>query len=129
MKPSKIIGSVAIPIARAFGMDCIDPETQQLRLDSGCAKRGERIDQWSESVYNYFVHPEKRKKNETMKYKVNMIIIVDSENTLAVTDQFKTLKGEITNFSVNPVIAPQPTNQAGVRTAVGTPPQVVPKMQ
>jgi len=106
IKPSKIISSVATPIARTLSLDCIDPETNELRPDSNCTKRGDRIDRWTESIYNYFVHPENRKENETMKYKVQLIIVVDAENTMSAVDQFKTLKGEVTNFSINPVLAP-----------------------
>lgn len=116
MKPSKIIGSIATPIARVLSMDCVDPETNQLRPDSNCAKRGNRIDQWTESVYNYFVHPEKRKEGETMKYKIQLVMIVDSENTLSSTEQFKTLKGEVVSFGVGPVPPPtQPNAQSVVR--------------
>jgi hypothetical protein len=34
-----LVASVATPIARALGLPCIDPATQQLRPESGCAKR------------------------------------------------------------------------------------------
>lgn len=34
-----LIGAVATPIARALRLPCIDPATQQLRPESGCAKR------------------------------------------------------------------------------------------
>lgn len=34
-----LVAAVATPIARALHLDCIDPATQQLRPDSGCAKR------------------------------------------------------------------------------------------
>lgn len=33
------VAAVATPIARALKLSCIDPATQQLRPDSGCAKR------------------------------------------------------------------------------------------
>lgn len=34
-----LVASIATPIARAFRLPCIDPETKQLRPESGCAKR------------------------------------------------------------------------------------------
>ena len=34
-----LVAAVATPIARALRMKCIDPETKQLRPESGCAKR------------------------------------------------------------------------------------------
>ena len=36
-----IVASVATPIARALGMDCIDKETHQLKPASPCQKRKE----------------------------------------------------------------------------------------
>jgi hypothetical protein len=37
------IAAVATPIARLFGSDCIDKQTGQLKLTSGCAKMKERL--------------------------------------------------------------------------------------
>lgn len=34
-----LISKVATPIARALGMDCIDKKTNELKPESGCAKR------------------------------------------------------------------------------------------
>jgi hypothetical protein len=34
-----LVAAVATPIARAFGMSCIDPATSQLRPESKCAER------------------------------------------------------------------------------------------
>jgi hypothetical protein len=34
-----IVATVATPIARVLKLSCIDPETKQLRSDSGCNKR------------------------------------------------------------------------------------------
>ena len=33
------VAAVATPVARALGLECIDPETKQLRPESRCAKR------------------------------------------------------------------------------------------
>lgn len=38
-----LVALVATPIARAFRMDCIDPKTNDLRPDSGCAKRRSQL--------------------------------------------------------------------------------------
>lgn len=54
MKLGDAIAKVATPIARTLGMDCIDPTTQQLRPDSGCAKRQQTLNQFSDSIYDRF---------------------------------------------------------------------------
>jgi hypothetical protein len=33
------VHAVALPVARALNMPCVDPETKQLRPESNCAKR------------------------------------------------------------------------------------------
>jgi hypothetical protein len=43
MKIGDAISTVAIPVARTLGMDCIDPETRQLKPESGCAKMKENL--------------------------------------------------------------------------------------
>jgi hypothetical protein len=37
------IASVATPIARILKLKCIDPETKQLRPDSDCARRKNKL--------------------------------------------------------------------------------------
>jgi hypothetical protein len=37
------IAAIATPIAKAVGMDCIDKTTGQLKQDSGCAQRKEKL--------------------------------------------------------------------------------------
>ncbi len=37
------VAAVATPIARVLGLPCIDPATNQLRPDSGCAKRRDAL--------------------------------------------------------------------------------------
>jgi hypothetical protein len=37
-----LVHRVAMPIAKALKLDCVDEKTQQLRKDSPCAKRRER---------------------------------------------------------------------------------------
>ncbi len=34
-----VVAAIATPIARALGLSCIDPATQQLRPESPCAQR------------------------------------------------------------------------------------------
>jgi hypothetical protein len=37
-----IVHSLALPLARALKLSCVDPATKQLRPESGCAKRRAR---------------------------------------------------------------------------------------
>ena len=54
MKFGDAIASVATPMARAFGMPCVDPSTNELRPDSPCAKRKEALNNFSDAVYDVF---------------------------------------------------------------------------
>ena len=44
------VGMVATPIARAFGADCVDKETKQLKPDSDCAGRKAAMNKLSDKV-------------------------------------------------------------------------------
>jgi hypothetical protein len=45
---------VATPIARVLHMDCVDPQTQQLRPESGCNKSRLWWNDFSDAVYDRF---------------------------------------------------------------------------
>lgn len=45
-----IVSSVATPIAAALKMPCVDPATKQLRPNSLCAKRKEKLNRATEKV-------------------------------------------------------------------------------
>jgi hypothetical protein len=38
-----VVGAIATPIARLLNMNCIDPETKQLRPESDCQRRKEAL--------------------------------------------------------------------------------------
>jgi len=38
-----VVAAVATPVARALRLPCVDPQTQQLRPESPCARRKERL--------------------------------------------------------------------------------------
>jgi hypothetical protein len=44
------VAAVATPIARALGLPCIDPQTKDLRPESGCAKRKAKLNQLGEKL-------------------------------------------------------------------------------
>jgi hypothetical protein len=52
MKLGDAISKVATPIASALNMPCVDPITQQLRPESGCAQRRDAINQWHDYFFN-----------------------------------------------------------------------------
>lgn len=64
-----------------------------------------------------------------MKFRVQLVVIVDEENVLNVADQFKSIKGEVTNFGVGPVPTPVPNQvpaQPQQRAAAGAPQMLIP---
>jgi hypothetical protein len=42
-KIGDLVASVATPIARLLHLPCIDPKTKDLRPESGCAKRKQKL--------------------------------------------------------------------------------------
>jgi hypothetical protein len=58
MKLGDSVAQIATPIARTLGLPCIDPETQNLRPDSPCAKRKLWLNNLGDSFYDIFwSHP------------------------------------------------------------------------
>ena len=59
------IASVATPIARALGLPCIDPETNDLRPDSPCAKAKANLNagmNLADAFYDAYFKPPKPKE-------------------------------------------------------------------
>jgi hypothetical protein len=54
MKLGDVISSVATPIAAALHLPCVDPKTGKLRPESGCAKRRDKLNDLSDTVYDVF---------------------------------------------------------------------------
>jgi hypothetical protein len=50
------IAAIVTPIARAAGMDCIDPETNQLRPESRCNKAKQALNEgrFADAFYDRF---------------------------------------------------------------------------
>ncbi len=59
-----LISSVATPIARAVGADCIDPETQDLKPESPCAQRKRMLNEgrYADAFFDVFWPSEKHKE-------------------------------------------------------------------
>lgn len=77
MKLGDAVARVATPIARTLGLDCIDPETQNLRPDAPCNKRIVWLNNFGESVLTYFGYVDRGEK--IMKYVVTKQIEVEAE--------------------------------------------------
>lgn len=117
------VALVATPVARGLGMDCIDPTTQQLRPDSNCAKRKAALNQLGERIHEFFVLPEQRKKGETMKFRCQLIVIVDADRAEDVISKVKPANGELYTYSVSPITQTPQTTAARVAALQGAIPQ------
>ncbi len=60
------ISSVATPIARALNLDCIDPQTNDLKSDSPCAQRKQMLNEgrYSDAVYDFFHRKQTKQKEQ-----------------------------------------------------------------
>ncbi len=75
MKTGDAIATVATPIARALGLPCIDPETKQLRPESGCAKMRDNLNggmSIQDAIYQRWFKA--KQQGENMKYQVSIVI-------------------------------------------------------
>ncbi len=90
------ISSVATPIARALNLDCIDPQTNDLRPESPCAKRRNALNQFSESVYDWLFQPKQKGNNnmtdETKKPWQVMVTLENAEDLFDVVKQLSSIQ-------------------------------------
>lgn len=54
VKLGDAIATVATPIARALDLPCIDPATNDLRPDSPCARRKQKLNDLSDALFDAF---------------------------------------------------------------------------
>ncbi len=93
MKLGDAISAVATPIARALSLPCIDPETQQLRPESGCSKRKDMLNQgrYIDAVYNLFWSTNNKKETD-MQFIIQIAVEAESvEEALQKKAEGKTL--------------------------------------
>ena len=72
------IASIATPIARSLKLPCIDPQTNELRPESGCAKMRHNLNNgmtFTDAIYQRWFTA--KQQGETMKYQVTVIIEAD----------------------------------------------------
>ncbi len=78
------IASVATPIARAFGLPCIDPVTNKLRPESGCAKMRDNLNSGMsipEAIYQRWFKA--KQQGENMKFQVSVVVEADKASEAA----------------------------------------------
>ncbi len=90
------MAAVATPIARALRVDCIDPETQQLRPESGCAKMRHNLNSGM-SVQDAIYERWFKAKQQGGKVKYQMTVVVEAEKMSEVV-----AKGEVLGCQIRP---------------------------
>jgi|SRR5882724_11610538 len=101
MKLGDAIASFATPIARGLGLPCIDPATNQLRPESGCAGRQNALNSFSDAIFDRFWTNNKEKETNKMQFQI--VVAVEANNVEEALAKYKT---EGNALSVNP--RPQP---------------------
>src|SRR6266446_2286095 len=92
MKIVDAIATVATPIARTLGLPCIDPQTNQLRPESGCAKRRAWLNNFGDKVYDYLF----KKNGGPMTFVIQ--VTVEAQNAKEALDKIS--DGQV--LSINP---------------------------
>lgn len=106
MKTGDAIAAIATPIARALHLPCIDPETQQLRPESGCAQRRRLLNEgrYADAFFNFF-WSNNNKEESNMQFTITIAVEAESvEEALQ-----KKAEGKTISIMPRPQPAPQPT--------------------
>ncbi len=108
MKLGDTISAVATPIARALKMPCIDPATNQLRPESGCAKMRDNLNAGmsiQDAIYQRWFAA--KQQGEKMKYQIT--VVVDAEKMSEAVLKGESI-GDVLLSQVKPVqqVRPQP---------------------
>ncbi len=118
MKLGDAISTIATPIARALKMDCIDPETQQLRPESGCAKMRNNLNAGmsiQDAIYQrWFVA---KQQGDKMKYQI--VVIVEADKASEAIIKAESI-GEVISHQIRPTPQQRP---AGIGPATIVRPQ------
>lgn len=61
MKLGDTASKIFTPIAGVLGLDCYDPETGDLKPESGCAKRRQQWNEWGDELYDELFQDKKQK--------------------------------------------------------------------
>jgi uncharacterized protein YcbX len=106
MKLGDVIATVATPIARGLQMPCIDPATNQLRPESGCAQRRNLLNDFSDAIFDRFWTNNNKQEINTMDEEImfQIVVAVKAKN---VEDALSKYKTEGNTLSINPRPQPQ----------------------
>src|SRR5215831_2381762 len=112
MKLGDAISSIATPIARALNLPCIDPETNQLRPESGCNQARIALNEgrYADAFYDKFwpnARNQNKKETTTMQFIITKQIAVEADT--AEEAMSKISEGKTISMSVNQ--RPQPQTQ------------------
>ncbi len=100
MKLGDAIATVATPIARALKMDCVDPETRQLRPESGCAKMRANLNggmNLQDAIYQRWFKA--KQEGEKMKYQIT--VVIEAESFTKASEKAESI-GEVISAQVRP---------------------------
>ncbi len=109
------IASVATPIARALKLPCVDPETNQLRPESGCAKMRDNLNNgmtFTDAIYQRWFAA--KQQGEKMKYQI--VVVVDADKTSEAAAKGESI-GDVLSVQARPQ-PPQPPPAATARQQV-----------
>ncbi len=105
------IAAVATPIARALKMPCIDPETNQLLPESGCAKMRDNLNagmRMQDAIYHKWFTA--KQQGEKMKYQVS--IIIEAEKLTEAAQKAEAI-GDVISIQARPT-PQQPQRPTGL---------------
>ncbi len=100
VRTGDVIASVATPIARALKMPCIDPETRQLRPESGCAKMRDNLNSGM-SISNAVAERWFRNKQQGEKMTFIIQIKLDADKLSEAVAKMEAVEG-VEVMGVNP---------------------------
>ncbi len=106
MRLGHAISTVATPIARVLKMPCIDPETNQLRPESGCAKMRDNLNagmSMQDAIYQRWFAA--KQKGEKMKYQI--VVIVEAEKASEAIIKAESI-GEVLSHQIRPTPQQRP---------------------
>ncbi len=118
MRTGNAIASVATPIARALGLPCIDPETKQLRPESGCAKMRDNLNNGM-SVQDAIFQRWFKAKQEGEKMKYQVSVVIEAEKLTEAAQKAEAI-GDVLSIQARPE---QPARQQ----LAGQPQHIFPK--
>ncbi len=114
MKLGDAVSTVATPIARALKMGCIDPETNQLRPESGCAKMRDNLNAGmsvQDAIYQRWFAG--KQQGGKMKYQVT--VMVDAEKSSEAAAKGESI-GDVIAIQARPTpVQPRPQSPVQIR--------------